>query len=299
MNDLKSSVVYLPHHDSSMDHPPVLVHVQDTLDADFFSMAIRHCISIYEEHKKLPILLMICVRGFSSDDVKVRFKLNDDRFLTETECEFWAKRCLVLSPEFFHNCINEDPMNELVALGYFMSEQKRSILSLEKKEDPTVRLLYEIAKSTLRSEDQEELQLDVIYDLCYKAATQFQSILDCIEQDEATSEYLRKLVKDGVEYFSCQEKMWGRRLQAAGSMLQDSSLDSGVASGNQQLQSDDFKFVDQYIRQCTGRMHWKQCYLDGREKGLFKRYVGATTLKSAYHNMKSKDRKRKRAGIGE
>jgi hypothetical protein len=55
-------------------------------------------------------------------------------------------------------------------LEHFLCQQKRSILSLDKKEDPSIQLMYQIAKEKFENECKvEEEKIKVIKNLCFKA----------------------------------------------------------------------------------------------------------------------------------
>jgi hypothetical protein len=83
----------------------------------------------------------------------------------------------------FQNHLNENPLNKLVALGHFLIQQKRNILSIGQKHDPAIQLLYQISKDKFENECYvEEEKIVVIKDLCFKAKTQFEKIVKCLQK---------------------------------------------------------------------------------------------------------------------
>jgi hypothetical protein len=48
--------------------------------------------------------------------------------------------------------LNNSPLNKLVALGHFLTQQKRNILYISQKHDPTIQLLYQISKDKFENE---------------------------------------------------------------------------------------------------------------------------------------------------
>ena len=65
------------------------------------------------------------------------------------------------------------------------SSQKQSLFSLEKKDDPIVKLLYAIAKKALDNGIQkDEKTIDALLDVCSNAESQFKRILDAVTDED-------------------------------------------------------------------------------------------------------------------
>ncbi|KAL7327217.1 hypothetical protein PS15p_209440 [Mucor circinelloides] len=67
-------------------------------------------------------------------------------------CDYWAESCQIISAETVQAQLNNNPFNKLVALGHFLFQQKRNILSIGQKHDPTIQLLYQISKDKFENE---------------------------------------------------------------------------------------------------------------------------------------------------
>jgi hypothetical protein len=101
-----SSVVYVQQASSLQDLPPILVVVQKKIEQEFTSKVIKLCLSLFKDHKALPILLIIALDGFSSETVKSRFCLQDYTFLQQAYCKFWAKDCFIMSADTIEPYVN-------------------------------------------------------------------------------------------------------------------------------------------------------------------------------------------------
>jgi hypothetical protein len=196
-NKTISDVVYLP---KTQAVPPILIEIQQKVDEHFLGRAIKYCLSLKEEYGVLPLMLIISIKGFSNEEIKAKL-ITNNHYLDSINCDFWAEKCQILSSKSMENHLSQTPLNQLVALGHFLGQQKKCILSIDKKHDPTIQLLYKISKEKFENECQvEEEKLDIIKDLCYKAKRQFQRILSSIEKGDSMDE-AEKYAKDGEEFF--------------------------------------------------------------------------------------------------
>lgn len=71
--------------------------------------------------------------------LKFGFTNTNDFYLDHVSCVIWVQKCQMISPRSIENRL-------LVGLERFLSQQKRSIFSMDKKEDLTIQLMYQVAK---------------------------------------------------------------------------------------------------------------------------------------------------------
>jgi hypothetical protein len=135
-----SDAIYLPKIRHCKDLPPIFVVVQSTIDSTFMEELIKYSLSLYEEYQFLPTLLIISVEGYSSEEIKSKFKMNKDVFLMEASCDFWADRCYVLCRESILNFIDEHPMDKLVALACCIIDEENSSQS----DDSAINFFFDI-----------------------------------------------------------------------------------------------------------------------------------------------------------
>ncbi|KAI7891284.1 uncharacterized protein EV154DRAFT_399960, partial [Mucor mucedo] len=268
---------------------PILIEVQHEVNDEFMSREITYCLSFKKEYGQSAILLIIAIKAVT-DDVKLKFaNLNHDQdYLDVHDSGFWAKKCQILSATSIQSHLKEIPLQKLVALGHFFIQQKRCILSLDKKYDPTIQLLYQIAKEKFEDEcPVEEEKLAVIQDLCYKGKTRFRKIIDCIENNEPTEKIMQHAL-NGECFFMHQARKFDEK-QRELTPIEDTPDVSSLTTTtyhNNSLAMDDNTFVENFIANKTGGMSWKRCYEEGKEKGFFSNYTTWKSLKSA-HNRKS------------
>lgn len=54
------------------------------------------------------------------------------------------------------------------------------------------------------------------------------------------------------------------------------------------------KFIREYmLTRPKGRMKWEDCFKEGCDKGFFKNYTNATSVKDMYHKNKNKNKNKK------
>jgi hypothetical protein len=135
-----SDVIYLPKTQHCENLPPIFVVVQSIIDSTFMEKLIKYSLSLYEEYQTLPILLIISVEGYSNEEIKSKFKSNEDAFLMEANCQFWANRCYIISSESILGFIDERPLDKLVALACCFIDIDNSSHS----DDPTIKSFFDL-----------------------------------------------------------------------------------------------------------------------------------------------------------
>jgi hypothetical protein len=223
-------------------------------------------------------------------------------FLKKLPSNYWASQHLIMTPSTVEDYLNE-PLNPLVALEYVIMKQKCSLLSLEKREDPTVKLLYLVAKEVLdRQILPEEATIDVLTNVCSETQKQFKRILEALDQDGPSSKRAKEYASVGVVYTeTCLHKY--KRQSSEVSMAQPLDLPAGVSPtvGRQEIEylstiepekkKRDMdvasEFIEEYMKNHK-RMSWQECYNKGRADGYYTNYKDSNTLKSTYHQVKFK-----------
>ncbi|GAB5588771.1 hypothetical protein Unana1_03671 [Umbelopsis nana] len=278
----QSDILYLPTSAPSEHFPPILVEVQRTVNPKFMARAVKYCVSVFAEHGVLPILLIICVDGFSSVGLCDRFARSEKPYLLQGSGLFWAKHCYLLSKVSIADFLDQTPMTDLVALGHFFSQKERSILSLgDKANDPTIRLLYQIAKEKLESERTvDETKLELMLTFCSQTAAVFQNIAASAEAaTPQVSAVITAHVQDGLKLLEQQKTECKRLFQTAATTV----ADANTAATPTMSMNEDMTFVQRFMETRQGPMRWKQCYLDGVAVNRFNKYRNSSTLKTAYY----------------
>lgn len=105
------------------------------------------------------------------------------------------KRSGIFSSNSIRPYLDNDILQKLVDLGYFFTQRKSCILSVDKRHVPTIRLLYQISKYKFQNKFHvEQEKLVVIKDLCQKGSNQFRKIIDCVRNGEPTKRTLQRII---------------------------------------------------------------------------------------------------------
>ncbi|CAO3645596.1 unnamed protein product [Mucor fragilis] len=88
-----------------------------------------------------------------------------------------------------NNNINSMSLPPLAAVGYVLMEQKCSLFGLQYKEDPTVVLLYQIAKEALQHQIQDRNStVERLIKVATKTKKQFKRILEVPNEDKTSTQ---------------------------------------------------------------------------------------------------------------
>jgi hypothetical protein len=133
-------VVYLPNASHCKELPPIPVVMQSVIDRTFMEKSVQYCICLYNLNQALPVVLVISIEGYSSQEFKSNFKSIENEFVMETNSLFWAKCCFIISSESILGFIDEHPMHKLVALtSCFIDTEKCS-----QSDDPSIKYFMNI-----------------------------------------------------------------------------------------------------------------------------------------------------------
>ncbi|RCH86592.1 hypothetical protein CU097_010018 [Rhizopus azygosporus] len=105
-----------------------------------------------------------------------------------------------MSKEAISDFLNTPP-SEMVTLGYVLTKQKASLLSLEYRDAPTMQMLYDISRVALEHEIQdEERTVEALLSVCENNQNQFKRIIEAVEEDGSDPKRARKYTNDGLTY---------------------------------------------------------------------------------------------------
>ncbi|KAI8056475.1 hypothetical protein BDF21DRAFT_481302 [Thamnidium elegans] len=180
-NQSISDVVYIP---KLSQLSPVLVEVQCNVNEEFITRLIGYSLQLKQEYGQLPKILVITIKSITAE-IKSKFNNLENERIYTMNCDYWAESCQIISAETIQTQLNNNPLNKLVALGHFLIHQKRNILSISQKHDPTIQLLYQISKDKFENEYYiEEEKLVVIKDLCLKQKHSLKRLLNVYKMKE-------------------------------------------------------------------------------------------------------------------
>ncbi|ORE23005.1 hypothetical protein BCV71DRAFT_170686, partial [Rhizopus microsporus] len=90
----------------------------------------------------LPVLIVISAEGFSSKQFRdISFNISENDLFFTRSCQSWAKQAQPYTTDSIAKQIDVGPMDPMIALSYFFMLQERSIVALEKHDNPTIQAI--------------------------------------------------------------------------------------------------------------------------------------------------------------
>ncbi|KAI9481359.1 MAG: hypothetical protein EXX96DRAFT_566411 [Benjaminiella poitrasii] len=129
--------------------------------------------------------MVFAIRGFSSKAfVEDNFDQPKNKPYYTSKKYLWAKTCRFYSLDSISATLTSaDYMKPVVALTYFLCNQKKSLFGLERSEDPELRRMYQIAARSFEPyTKKEEENYDNIIDTMKNTSNQFKKIANCIDE---------------------------------------------------------------------------------------------------------------------
>lgn len=306
----RADMIYGPMISPSNLLPPVIIEVQNVVDELYMHRLQKYCNHVYETFDNIkPIALTICVKSIREVFTKDYYDTEKGEFFKQLPSQYWAQQHLILTPSTIANHLHE-PLHPMVALEYVFSEQQCSLLGLEYRDDPTVKLLYSIAKQTIEQEIRiHDATFDVFMDVCTQIKTQFERIIEAMNEDGSSSTRAIDYARAGLVYMdTCLYKYQQQSSSTSATALPPPpDLPDGVTptAGRQtvevlqqikpQEKKRDMDVVDEFVKAWMKdhkRMDWKKCFNEGCANGHYNNYKDARTLSITYHQVKSKLEKR-------
>lgn len=216
-NSTRSDVLYVLTFESEIISS-VLIAIQHIVNTEFW---IEQSFTIFQWKKvckMTPILLIICVSHVSSQELVLKFNNNNVfPFMKQMKCDIWARWCSISSSDFIDGHLKELSLNLLVSVGIFFIRQKRPSISLRERKDPTIQLLYIVAKDKLENSCYaEDGKIEGVIDIVDQMKRQLQKIVRCSNDPSSSSKTkLRIFAEAGIAYLNrCKLKyssIWSRR----------------------------------------------------------------------------------------
>lgn len=144
--DGHSDMLYVPQNSL----PSMLIEVQKTVHEPFMRWLIRCCQYVFQIYKSYTMVLVFCVDKIPLSSLMSKFKAIVDKcwFYSLIHCDFWAKSCYLVSKLTMSTIEIDVNLQPLQALSSFFIEQSSTLYGQANTQDPTIQLLYLIAKNT-------------------------------------------------------------------------------------------------------------------------------------------------------
>ncbi|KAF1802167.1 hypothetical protein FB192DRAFT_1281275 [Mucor lusitanicus] len=197
----RSDVLYVPQSPSER-LPPVVVEFQyAAVNNPYLHRLIRYCAHIISKFNAEPIAVTICINTIPANVSTQLRDIEEHPFIKQFASDNWAQRHYFMSKEtIFGSLAGPLPLPPLVALVYVMTEQRASLISLEHRDDPTVKRLYQVARYAVSHQvREEEATVSALVNVCQNNRGQYRRILEVANKDEGLQRVIA-YANDGVVY---------------------------------------------------------------------------------------------------
>lgn len=260
----------------------MLIEVQYAANGAFFRRLNEYCLMIRKQQPMLPIAVVFCIHNTSQEFKDLTYDCEAKPFSKRVYCHGWAQECYFISATTISAYLDRQPLHPLAALGHFFTEQKLSVLGMAKRDDPTIKLLYGIAKRVFEDEAaNEDARQDAINIICSKAASQFNQAMSVLVEDVPESQAqkrTRDCLHDGLELMEELRTKYITVSSSASTSAIKGHLEPPLPSS-----LNDWQFVDNYRKQHGTKMDWVSCYEAGKNIGLFGKYTSLKSVQAAYY----------------
>lgn len=192
----RSDVVYASPIKTTESLPPILIEVQYQVDQDFMLRLIAYASHTHKRYRVLPIILVIVTKSFSSADFQREFTISRNGPLLEASCKFWAKKCVLLTPNAVSNHLNQEILDPLIALGLFVTRHKLYQIPEHHRSDAVLMLLSSTAKEILSRETYQRIKKSSTFRQLNDAKRIFAQI---IEENDNRVDSINKKTKSCAE----------------------------------------------------------------------------------------------------
>jgi hypothetical protein len=203
--------------------PPIVVEFQHTVNIPFIKRAINYCLKAYNRYQNDPICLIVCIDTLSVD-VYEQTEESGVPGCRSFSSWAWATKCLVLSQSSLVHCSTLLPLDPFVALGLFLTQQATSLAGAPCNEDPTMKLLYDLALEHYGSlVGNQQHMTEVIKQVCDTQDSEYTRLLELI-QNHASTEILTEAIKSS--------QYQNKKLKRQYSLDEDCSMDIIASTSN-------------------------------------------------------------------
>ncbi|ORX56876.1 hypothetical protein DM01DRAFT_1334435 [Hesseltinella vesiculosa] len=319
LNMTRSDVVYTPRNRSDNHLPPFLIEIQHTVSLAFYRRLNGYCLEIDKTLPVLPIVIVFGIHSTTADILDMASPSEKFPFVLELPCAGWAKAVYLLNVGTIRPHLHTHPLDPLVAICHFFVEQKTSLISLERRDDPTLNLLYSVAKKIFGNDIQNHEEMLIILErVCAQMEHQFRkaksSLLDDVK-DAGSLKRTAQHLDDGILYLNeiCKRHNLNKTSSSSAPAASSSSSSTSAptspsaptpppASASSPSSSTisqhidvlpviepvnkNWIFIDEFKNQYN-KIDWKKCFNIGKRIGLFASYRSPSSLKAAYYRSKS------------
>lgn len=274
-NETRPDVLYTTRLGASQ-LPPILIEVQNTVNAAFIQRVMSYALKVIKAHGRLPIILIFGI-GSSAKCCLVNFSpaTTARPWMHSMPCNLWAKSCNIISKETISDFDPDEAADPLLALSLFFTEQQPSLYTHSRHKDPTIIALYKLAHSLMDSNLHIESNFTAtVTNICSTNERLFHKLQEHVDGIPKA----KKIVDKGIEYkeSSDSELEYPDKLP----------LKLQTASRSSTMSESDFGFINKFKDSSRGRMNWEACLALGHNEKLLENYTTPGSLKVSYSRAK-------------
>ncbi|ORX44234.1 hypothetical protein DM01DRAFT_1312510 [Hesseltinella vesiculosa] len=284
-NGTRSDVLYVPRLAAQKALPPILIEVQLIINEPFMQKLVRYCQSVLLIHKVYPLVVVFCIDKVSTSNVMNKFKPVEEKpwMYALDHCDFWAKKCFLLSERTLLGHPLDGDVPHLMALALFLVEQAPSLQGHSRRDHPTIRQLYLYAIDLCKEElDRKKLFVEVIDVVCNNNMRILDKAKAVLSSVPGTSEAERH-ISSGLEY---NRQVKRKYVTINEDDIPLEPLPSGSLKErewqNTNERDDDLKFIVQYRENHVGKWSWVKCLEEAHAQDHCTRFATVEGIRTFY-----------------
>ncbi|KAI9014362.1 hypothetical protein CLU79DRAFT_870658, partial [Phycomyces nitens] len=247
-DNTRADITYYPQ-DNAKNLAPVIVEIQKKVTHEFIARLIRYSLSVFDQTKTLPIILVFNIDGFSSKNFRSEnFAKSDNEPFYTLPSTLWAKRVRLYNADSISSLL-EEKMSEMIGLVHFLTQQEKHIVALDEYKDPYLQNIYRIVSEIFNQKSNRKvIQDNQIESFCDTIVSQLKKVIHNNKSDDQVSR--KRVAKYALDVISFAEHF--RRLCTE---EEESANVTPIAT----IESEDFVFVKNFIKRNPGKMKWESC----------------------------------------
>ncbi|KAG2211049.1 hypothetical protein INT45_007703, partial [Circinella minor] len=297
-NRMKSDVVYEPISCRDRELPPILLEIQHTVDMAFYLRVNEYCLQMIKQKHVPPIVVAIGINNTVSAVLDMAVK-GDEKipFAIALPCPGWARSFSLINAGTINPHLDTQPLAPLVAIAHFFIEQKTSLISMTRRDDPTIQKLFFYAKEIFGTDIQKyENVVETFNQSCTQMKQQLSKAQQTLVEDVMDINQRKRtaqVLDDGLLFINEISKKHRLNTHQTVASSSSSSKSKQAATTNTDVlpvierKNLNWTFVNSWRSHFGDEMDWQKLYNVGKDIGLFETYSSAKAVKSSYFRAKS------------
>jgi hypothetical protein len=287
-----SDILYIPRLGIQKSLPPILIEVQLIVNEAFMQRLLQYCQIVQQLYKTYPLVLIFCTDKLSPSTLITKFKPANNKPWMQSIicCDFWAKSCYLISKSTLSIEEPDVSISPLLALSTFLLEQSPTLYGHSYPHNPTIQMLYRLAKESIQVEGEKEQDfVDIVDVICSNNERLLHKVEDSLTNVPGTLK-TKKIVSCALEFNRSAKRKYVTLEDTDSSLEPLPSCSLRKITSEDSSMQDDFEFITNYRKNNIGKMNWSHCLQLAQEDDLCKRFSTVEGIRSFfYHARKNKN----------